>query len=122
MRLAAVSFLLAGAVLSGCTASLELPPDEFPPVVEFDSPRQGEVVSGVVGVQVSAFDNASVERVQIFIDGTLRGTFYTRPYFVQWSVQNLPSGSVHNLKAEAIDRSGNKGSAEISVTVQGGPG
>jgi hypothetical protein len=114
---------LIGAVGAlGCTASLDLPPDTTPPELLFDNPHDGAVVSGIVGVEVSAFDNVSVEKVQIFIDGTLRGTFYARPYFVQWSVQNLPNGSTHVLKAEAIDPSRNKGTAQITVTVQGGPG
>lgn len=106
---------------AGCTASLDLPPDTTPPEVVFDNPRDGDLITGAVGVQVSAFDNTSVEKVQIFIDGTLRGTFFERPYFVQWNVQSLPPGSRHTLRAEAIDPSRNKGSAEITVTVQGGP-
>lgn len=122
MRRTALLGLIGTLGLLGCTASLDLPPDTTPPEVTFDTPHPGDVVSGIVGVQVSAFDNVSVEKVQIFIDGTLRGTFYERPYFVQWNVQILPQGSSHTLKAEAIDPSQNKGSAEITVTVQGGPG
>jgi hypothetical protein len=122
MKPIALLGLIGTLGLAGCTASLDLPPDTTPPEVVFDNPHDGDVVSGIVGVQVSAFDNASVEKVQIFIDGTLRGTFFERPYFVQWNAQILPQGSRHTLRAEAIDRSQNKGSAEITVTVQGGPG
>ena len=120
MRTVIAPALITLGGISACSVDLDLPPDNLVPEVVFDNPKNGTSVSGVVGVEVSAFDNSSVERVQIFIDGTLRGTFYVRPYFVQWNVQNLQNGSTHTLRAEAIDRSNNKGTAEITVTVSSG--
>lgn len=124
MRIRGVMTMAGGIAvgLGGCKADLSLPPDTTAPVVTFEVPTNGQAVNGVVGIKVTASDDDAVERVKIFIDGTLRGTFYLQPYYVQWTVQNLPDGSSHTLRAEALDPSGNTGSAEITVTVVGGPG
>ncbi len=113
--------IAGGLVIGGCTASLDLPPDTNPPVVAFSTPGNGATVSGVVGIKVEAADDYSVERVRVYIDGNLQGTFYLQPYYVQWNVTSLQTGTSHTLRAEAIDPSGNTGTAEITVTVQGGP-
>jgi hypothetical protein len=104
----------------GCFASTDLPPDNTPPQLSFSTPTNGAALSGTVNVEITAFDDTSVERVQLFIDGSLRATFYTRPYFHRWNVTGLPAGSSHTLRAEGIDGSENKGTVEITVTVQGG--
>jgi len=121
MRIRTWIGLIGGIALGGCTAGLDLPPDTFAPLVEFFSPTNGQSVSGVVTVKVDASDDVSVERVKIFIDGALQGTFYSQPYSVQWTVTTLPDGSSHVLRAEAIDPSGNTGAAQITVTVSTGP-
>ena len=106
--------------LLGCTATLDLPPDTTGPEMQFDNPHNGDVLTGTVNIEVNGFDQTSVERVQIFIDGSLKATFYARPYFLRWNVATLPVGSSHVLKAEGIDPAQNVGSVEITVTVQGG--
>ncbi len=114
------NILIASVGLLGCTASLDLPPDTAVPQLQFESPHNGENLTGLVNIQITASDNVSVERIQLFIDGNLQATFYARPYFMRWNVSTLPVGSTHTIRAEAIDPSQNKGTAEITVTTQGG--
>ena len=106
--------------LLGCTASLDLPPDTTGPQMQFENPHNGDVLTGTVNIEVNGFDETSVERVRLFIDGTLAATYFARPYFFRWNVSTLPVGSSHVLKAEGIDPAQNIGFVEITVTVQGG--
>jgi len=115
MNLAAILAAVGGA--AGCTASTDLPPDTLAPQVAITAPLDGATESGGVSVDVSATDDYSVELVRILIDGTLRGTFYTRPYHVLWSTFGLPNNTVHTIVAEAVDPSNNIGRAQISVSV-----
>lgn len=120
MRTRGTLAVIGSLGILGCFASTELPPDANPPQLQFDNPHQGDALSGTVFVEVSGSDDYSVERVQLFIDGNLKATFYARPYFYSWNVTSLPTGSSHVLRAEGIDPAQNKGMVEITVTVQGG--
>ena len=113
--------ILVGCLgLLGCTATIDLPPDTTGPQMQFDNPHNGDALSGTVNIEVNGSDDTSVERVQLFIDGSLKATFYTRPYFFRWNTTSLTAGSSHVLKAEGLDPAENIGSVEITVTVQGG--
>lgn len=120
MRMRGTLALMGSLGMLGCFASTELPPDTNPPQLQFDNPHQGDTLTGLVNIQISGSDDTSVERIQLFIDGSLQATFYARPYFFRWNVTRLPVGSSHTLRAEGIDPSQNKGTVEITVTVQGG--
>lgn len=117
MRVRPIAGLLALAGSPGCVASTDLPPDTRAPQVTITAPLTGATVSGGVSVDVSAADDYSVEVVRILIDGTLMGTFYTRPYHVLWGTLGLPNNTVHTIVAEAVDPSNNIGRAQISVSV-----
>lgn len=120
MRTRGTLALIGSLGMLGCFASTDLPPDTNPPQLQFDNPHNGDALSGTVNIEISGSDDFSVERVQLFIDGSLKATFFTRPYFFRWNVTSLPSGSSHTLKAEGIDPAENIGSVQITVTVQGG--
>ena len=111
-----VSLVLVGGAV-GCSVSTDLPPDNLAPQVTFSTPQDGATVGGGVSIDVSAFDNYSVERVRILIDGSLKGTFYTQPYHYLWSTFTLPNNSTHTIVAEAIDPSNNTGRSQITVSV-----
>jgi len=115
MRLLAGLLGLGG--VAACTVSTDLPPDTLEPQVEITAPLDGATVGGGVSVDVTAADDYSVEVVRILIDGTLRGTFYTRPYHFLWGTLGFPNNSVHTIVAEAVDPSNNVGRAQISVSV-----
>jgi hypothetical protein len=113
--------LMAGILVVGssigCTVNTDLPPDDLDPVVQITAPLDGATVNGGVSVEVNAADNYSVEVVRILIDGTLRGTFYARPYQLVWSTLALQNNTSHTIVAEASDASGNVGRAQVTVTV-----
>jgi thermitase len=115
-------FLLASSL--GLVASCgELGPldDQNPPIVAFAAPLQGVTVGRAVTIEVSALDDDAVAKVDIFADGVLLNTLFAGPYRAVWNVgATVPDGSQHIIKAEATDLSGNKGSAQVTVTVQSG--
>lgn len=115
MKLMAGLLVLGGA--EGCSVNTDLPPDELDPVVQITAPLDQATVNGGVSVEVNAADNYSVEVVRILIDGTLRGTFYARPYQLVWSTLALPNNTPHTIVAEAQDAANNVGRAQITVTV-----
>lgn len=120
MKLMAGFLVLGGA--AGCSVNTDLPPDELDPVVQITAPLAAATVSGGVSVEVTAADNYSVERVRILIDGTLRGTFYARPYQLVWSTLALQNNTTHTIDAEAVDAANNVGHAtQITVTVFNAP-
>lgn len=91
--------------------------DTTAPVVGFDSPADGETLSGVVRVRVSASDESSIHSVLLFLDGELIGTDYRGPdYEFLWDTATFPSGA-HALTTRAFDPAGNPGVAEIQITV-----
>ncbi len=117
MRLRVVVGLLATGAATGCLGITDLPPDNTAPQVVILAPNNGATVGGGVTIDVNAADDFSVEVVRVLIDGTLRATFYTRPYTLLWSTPGLPNNSVHVLVAEADDLAKNTGRTQVSVTV-----
>jgi len=90
-------------------------PDVTDPLVSIASPEEGSTVSSSMTVSVSATDNVGVERVELYIDGTLFGTSTTEPHNFYWNTNDLPDG-YYELSAIAYDTSGNIGHSN-SVTV-----
>jgi hypothetical protein len=75
------------------------------------------VVSGVVTVDVTAFDDRSVSRVDLYVDGALLSSDAATPFSFAWDTSRAASGS-HVLQAKAFDAAGNVGtSATVQVTV-----
>lgn len=87
--------------------------DTVAPVVSVTSPASGATVSGGITVQANASDNIGVTKVDLFIDGVLRGTDTTWPYSFPWDTATVSNG-IHGLVARAYDAAGNTG---ISPTV-----
>ena len=95
--------------------------DLTPPTTSITSPTSGQVVTGVVAVQVSAQDNVGVARVELYQDNALIGTKTTTPYTFNWDTDATTNGS-HTLTSKAYDAAGNTGtSAAVTVTVNHDP-
>jgi chitodextrinase len=91
--------------------------DTVAPVVSITSPATGATVSGGITVQANASDNIGVTRVDLFIDGVLRGTDTTWPYSFPWDTTTASNGS-HNLVPVASDAAGNTStSTTVAVNV-----
>jgi hypothetical protein len=92
--------------------------DVAPPTASLTEPADGETVSGDVRVAAVASDATSVIKVDFLLDGTLLGTDRTAPYELNWDTSTLAVGSMHRLKARAMDANGNVGkSAAVDVVI-----
>jgi subtilisin family serine protease len=95
-------------------------PDNTPPTTSIAAPANGSSVSGTVNVQVNASDNVGVARVELHVDGALRGTDTTAPYAIPWNTTGVTNGS-HTAFSRAFDAAGNSGqSSTFTYNVNNG--
>lgn len=94
--------------------------DTTPPMVSYSSPQTGSTVSGIVSVLVNATDESGIEKVEYFVDGTLKGTQTAvgadGKYNYSWDSRNTSNGS-HVLKTKAYDKAQNTSETTVSVNV-----
>lgn len=96
--------------------------DTTPPTATITSPAAGATVTGTISVAVTASDNVGVARVDLLVDGAVRGSDSSAPFAVALDTTALSNGA-HTLAARAVDAAGNAGtSASVAVTVQNGGG
>jgi hypothetical protein len=92
--------------------------DTQAPTASITSPTNGQQVTAVTTVQVSATDNIGVSRVELYLDNALLGTDTSAPYSFNWNTDASSEGA-HTLQAKAYDSSNNAGtSAAITVNVK----
>ena len=95
-------------------------PDTQAPTTSVTSPSTGATVSGTTNVTATATDNVGVTRVELWVDGALRGTDTTSPYSFAWDTTAVANGS-HTLQSRAYDAANNTGSSStVTVTVNNG--
>jgi len=98
------------------------PPDTTDPVTSISSPATGATVAGIVVVAAGASDDVGVTRVELFVDGGLRGSDSSAPYSFVWNSDSVSDGG-HQLQTRAYDAAGNVGtSGLVNVTVDNAPG
>lgn len=88
------------------------------PVLSIDiaSPSNGASVSGTVNVAVSTNSTAGINRVELYVNGVLRGTSSSAPYTIAWDTTGL-TGS-QSLVSKAYDNDGNSVNSDpLSVSV-----
>ena len=99
----------------------DTPTDTAEPQVAILQPADdAAVLIGNVLIQAQATDNEEVEKVEFYVDGIKRGedlTGVSSVYEYTWNASSLAAGTSHNLKARAIDTSGNDDEATITVTM-----
>jgi hypothetical protein len=93
--------------------------DSETPEVAITAPSSGEVLSGVETVAVTATDDSRVEKVDLWVDGVLRGIALTAPYSFSLDTRAL-GGGTHTLVARAYDIDGKLASSTRNVTVSNG--
>jgi thermitase len=92
--------------------------DTTPPTVTISSPSNGSNVSGIAAVGVSATDNVSVGKVELYVDNTLLASDISAPYTFNIDTTQYTDGATLSLVAKAYDGSGNVGtSSTVDVTV-----
>ncbi|MES2429421.1 MAG: Ig-like domain-containing protein [Bacteroidota bacterium] len=94
--------------------------DRTLPTVLITSPSTGSIVSGTVGITVSASDNVGVSSVKISVDGTVLATKSAAPYTFSWNALTAIAGT-HTISATAQDAAGNISSTSIQVGINALP-
>lgn len=84
------------------------------PKVSITAPGPKASVGQDFTVQVRATDDRGVKTVELFLDGKSQGKQNSGD--ADYDIRGAASGP-HTLRAEALDNAGNKGQAQISVTV-----
>lgn len=96
--------------------------DTTAPAAAITSPASGATVSGSVSVAIDASDNIGVARVDLLVDGAVRGSDASAPFAIALDTTAVSNGA-HTLTARAVDAAGNTGSsAAVSITVQNAGG
>jgi hypothetical protein len=111
---------LFSLLISGCTKQSTTPStqDTTPPQVTITSPKNGQVVSGSVKIQVSVTDNVGVKKVEFYIDGSKVGEDAVSPYEYIWDTDTLQYNSTHIIQVKAYDNAGNVGiSNQVQVII-----
>ena len=72
------------------------------------------IVIGSIDVEVGAFDNDGIDRVEFFIDGELKESVTDPPFIWNWN-EKMPFKFRHILKVKAFDLNGNFKSDEMIV-------
>ena len=83
--------------------------DTTPPTGTIVYPPMAAIVSGTITIQVDAFDNEKVEKVELIIDGTNPQSDYTFPYEFTWNTagDDVEEDVNHFIAATVSDTSGN---------------
>jgi hypothetical protein len=89
-------------------------PDTTPPVTAITSPTNNAGVVNTITVTSTATDAVGVTKVELYVDGILKGTDSSSPYSFSVNTQQLTS-STHNFQTKAYDAAGNVGSSSIVV-------
>lgn len=111
----------AGFVFAACGSGSSEASDGSAPQIRIDAPADKSTVGGQVSINVTAIDDFGVDKVRILIDGTLLTELFEAPYHAGWATAALANGTVHIIRAEALDHARNIGFTTISVTVENVP-
>ena len=101
---------------SGATTTVA---EKIFPTVALSGVTQGGSVSGMVPLMISATDSTGISRIQIKVDGALRGSISIIPasYSYLWDTTKVTNGP-HSIQAVGVDGWGNTAmSAPITVLV-----
>jgi len=97
--------------------ALQYSQGDSPPTCTITSPLDGETVSGIVNILVTAIDDEGVDYVKFYVDGGFLGTDYNSPYEWDWDSTEVSDGD-YTISATAYDTAGQTASDLVSVTVE----
>lgn len=90
------------------------------PTIKFIEPENDLVIEHdtVLSIIVEPFDeDGDIQKVELFINGTMVITFNSPPYQYYWHVSNIENVGVFAIKAIAYDDKGAIGEAQIGVEI-----
>ena len=92
--------------------------DDEAPTGYIKNPITGQIVNGIVDIEVEAYDNTSIQYVSILINNDLKVTQLTEPYTFQWNTEEEDDDLVYSIYAVLVDIDNNRTTIPpISVTV-----
>lgn len=106
-------------VPTGDGSNCNTPSDSTVPTVRITAPAADAGVSGKVTVSVTASDNVSVSKVELYVNSVLLGTDTGAPYSFDWDT-TTSTNDAQQLMAKAYDGAGNVATDSLKVTVQNG--
>lgn len=89
--------------------------DTQPPQISILTPTSQATVAQSFAVEVNVKDDGVIKRVELLIDGQSFANMQAPPY--SFNVNNMAPGR-HNLRAEAVDEAGRRGSTLVQINVQ----
>ncbi|MFZ5515695.1 MAG: PQQ-binding-like beta-propeller repeat protein [Candidatus Zhuqueibacterota bacterium] len=95
--------LLLIAALSACDVFTNFEP----PQVRIISPKQDEIVYGNVDIIVEATDDNKIDRVELYLDGSLAKTLRQASFSYHWDLNETKADTIHSVCAKAFDGHGN---------------
>ena len=81
--------------------------DTTPPTGTIIYPPAAAVVSGSITIEIDAFDNEKVDKVEIIIDGSFSVVDQSSPYEYVWNTTTYAEDMDHFIAATVTDSSGN---------------
>lgn len=116
LRTGTLAVVLSSALwLTSCDDDPE--PDKVLPELTVTNLADNATVWDVVSVALDVKDDRGVDKVELFVDGSLVTTVTAAPYSTDWDTNSLTDGA-HVVKVVATDKSGNAVEKEITVTVK----
>jgi TolB protein len=117
-RLASGLFALSAACLGGCDTKNLTNTDRTPPEISITQPAAADTVSGVTFVvEATATDDLAVDRVELFVNGSLADLDTTEPYRLLVFALPFAENAPLILAARAVDAAENASTASADVTV-----
>lgn len=99
------------------TVTVAAAPDTTPPTIALTAPTDGTTVprNQTIVITASAADNASVSRVEFYVNGVLKCTDTSAAYSCAWKVPAKVNVQ-YRLQAKAFDAAGNAADRQVTVT------
>lgn len=103
-------------LIGGGTVTPPPPPpgDSVAPTALVTQPVNGSTIGNKATVVASGQDNVGITKMELFIDGQLKGTSSSGSISYNWNSRKASRG-IHTITVKAYDAAGNMGQSSISV-------
>ena len=103
------------------TLNVEILNDENPPTIEIIAPNEGDIVEGIVVLDIETIDDNSIEDVEFMVNQGNWRKMYSRDnngYIASWNTQEANAGNGdHLITFRSSDKSNNVIKQELNLTI-----
>ncbi len=82
-------------------------PDILTPQGTIIYPPAGSILSGIIDIEINAYDNIAVDYVEFIIDGIITATDSAQPYIFSWNTIDASEDEDHTININIYDEAGN---------------